>query len=85
MSDHKATSTLPLQIRVVDSHAVDGSDLSFLEGAAGGGVTLPRGRRAAETGFKNTLLFGDCGRNLAVAEKTDEAEGDVIDGSPTIL
>ena len=63
---------------------MDGSDLSFLEGAVGGNVTLPRGRRAAETGFKNTLLFSGGGRAATVEGKVDEV--DRADGSPpTIL
>ncbi|GAX84137.1 hypothetical protein CEUSTIGMA_g11560.t1 [Chlamydomonas eustigma] len=43
------------EIRVVDAQVVDGSDLSFMmDGVMEG--SAKKGRRAAETGFKNTLL-----------------------------
>ena len=75
-----------MQIRVVDSHKVDGSDLSFLEGAVGS-VALPRGRRAAETGFKNMLLFGGGGGVFRpVTDRAADVEEDGgNDGSYTIL
>ena len=63
------TLTLPsTQIRVVDSGAVDGSDLSFLEAGAKGG----RSRRGLETGFNNTLLTSGVHTN----HLKDDEEGD---------
>ena len=57
----------------MDSHSVEGSDLSFLEGTGAG---LPRGRRAAETGFKNTLLMaGGGGPPAAVSQQTTPQAG----------
>ena len=83
-STHHLFSQLCAQIRVVDSHSVDGSDLSVLEGGGGNVTTLPRGRRAAETGFKNTLLFSGGGRAVAAAPgKVDEE--DITDGSPPTI
>lgn len=40
---------------MVDAALVDGSDLSFL-GNGAAAAAASRGRRAAETGFKNTAL-----------------------------
>ena len=57
----------------MDSHSVEGSDLSFLEGTGAG---LPRGRRAAETGFKNTLLMaGGGGPSAAASRQTTPQSG----------
>ena len=58
---------------MVDSGAVDGSDLSFL----GEGTASKAGasRRGPETGFKNTLLTGGSG----VGKKGDEGD-EIKDG-----
>ena len=63
------------QIRVVDSGAVDGSDLSFLEAGANSG----KSRRGPETGFKNTLLTSGGGAGVGHANRLkgdDDEEGE---------
>jgi hypothetical protein len=47
--------------RVVDAGLVDSSDLSFLGSGAAAAAAARTGRRAAETGFKNTALTGGGG------------------------
>ncbi|KAG1677224.1 hypothetical protein FOA52_013422 [Chlamydomonas sp. UWO 241] len=46
------------EIKVIDAGLVDSSDLSFLGSGAAAAAAVRSGRRAAETGFKNTALTG---------------------------